>query len=134
MIKWKDNDAGDGITFTHDLSSLWGRGKNWLVENEYQISNDARLSTTDRLISNLHAIDPAGDLFRFGTSRHQAFGRSKTYDRVGYEQDQLFEEFELTYLCVSHWSTVIMREIIVKKEDWTEDQHFDADDYPKEEG
>jgi len=130
MIGWKTDIEPAGILFTHNLDSLWKDGKNWLVKNGYSIENDLRLNFVDRLIANLHSIDPSGDLFRFGTSRYHAFGRSKTYDRVGYNQELLFDEFDLAHQCVSHWTTVVMREIIAKEEGWTTDPFFDPNDYP----
>jgi hypothetical protein len=75
----------------------------------------SRLVVTDKLIENMHAIDPTGDLFRYGTSRKMAFGRNKSSDRVGYQQEQLFEEFEQCCSFLDHWSGVILREVIEGK-------------------
>lgn len=126
-----DKDA-EKITFTHNLEKLWKAGRDWLVENKYNITEDARLMYVDRLVENLHAIDPSGDLFRFGTAKDQvAFGRKKTYDRVGYNQDLLFDEFNLAHDCLSHWTAVLLRKQIQKEEKWTDDPYFDAEDFPK---
>lgn len=111
-IGWKLNTTEERIKFDHDLAALWVRGRGWLVSNRYRIEQDARLEKADRLIENLHVIDPTGDLFRFGTSRKKAFGRQKSSDRVGYQQEELFAEFESACGCLNHWTGVIMREII----------------------
>ncbi|MBD8875123.1 hypothetical protein [Roseibium polysiphoniae] len=132
MIAWKTGAAENNLTFTHDLGSLWSRGRSFLIENGYAIADDKRLKFADRLVENLHAIDPAGDLFRFGTSKHQAFGKLKTYDRVGYDQGLLFTEFDRAHSCLAHWTSVIMRQMIAEEEGWTEDPYFDADDFPRD--
>lgn len=131
MISWKHNKDQKELAFTHNVERLWADGKEWLVGNGYPIATDSRLTDLDRLVANLHSIDPAGDLFRFGTSKFHAFGRAKTYDRVGYDQDILFSEFERAYQCAKHWSSVVMREIIMKEEGWNEDPFFDPDDFPR---
>lgn len=131
FIAWKTDGSVDGLVFTHDLSRLWQDGKRWLIENDYRIEMDARLETVERLVDNIHAIDPSGDLFRFGTSRHHAFGRAKTYDRVGYDQKRFFEEYELAKECISFWSHYIMRQIMLETDDLTNDEFFNPDDFPK---
>lgn len=117
--------------FSHDLQKLWDQGRSWLVQNGYQIELDARLPNTDRLIENMHAIDPSGDLFRFGTSMQSAFGRQKSSDRVGFVPDELFREFESACGCLSHWGGVVMREIIQEEQGWMEDPFFDKNDFPR---
>ena len=89
-IGWKCGSERCRVKFVNDLGELWAHRRTWLIENGYSIRSDARLAVTDKLIENIHAIDPTGDLFRFGTSRKKAFGRNKSSDRVGYEQNQLF--------------------------------------------
>ncbi len=130
-IGWKASTEPDTIKFAHNLEDLWVRGRGWLVKNEYQIEQDARLMDTDRLIENLHAIDPTGDLFRFGTSHKVAFNRQKSSDRVGYEQTELFREFEHTLGCLNHWTSVVMREIILAEHGGEEDPYFDKNAFPK---
>lgn len=115
MIEWRSGEPAIAFAFTHDLSKLWKAGRDWLVENGYSIENDFRLENSDRLIENLHAIDPTGDLFRFGTSRKKAFGRYKSSDRVGYHQEPFFQEYEDTKECLSHWAGIVMREIIERE-------------------
>ena len=130
-IRWKVGTEASAVKFVHDLELLWSQGRGWLVDHGYSIQNDARLVATDRIIENLHAIDPTGDLFRFGTSRKKAFGRNKSSDRVGYNQGQLFEEFEQACACLDHWCGVVIREIIQLEQGWEEDPFFDRDNYPK---
>lgn len=130
-INWKSNISANRFKFDHDLKALWENGRKWLIENTYQIETDARLTNTDSLIENLHAIDPTGDLFRFGTSRKVAFGRQKSSDRVGYRQEDFFAEFENACGCLNHWSDVLMREIIQAEQGWEKDPYFDKDAFPK---
>ncbi len=130
-IGWKVGGNAEKIRFSHDLQDLWRQGRTWLVLNNYPIKNDARLASADSIIENLHAIDPTGDLFRFGTSRKRAFGRNKSSDRVGYSQDHLFEEFEQACACIGHWSGVVMREIMRAEQGWEADPLFDGENYPK---
>ncbi|MER8491708.1 hypothetical protein NKH53_26180 [Mesorhizobium australicum] len=130
-ITWKLGNAAVPIKFAHDLEDLWTRGRGWLLENGCQIEQDARLKDTDRLIENLHAIDPTGDLLRFGTSRKTAFGRQKSSDRVGFIQEELFLEFERACGCLNHWCGVVMREIIQAEQGWENDPYFDRNDFPK---
>ena len=111
-IEWHSGSPALSFTFTHDLAELWKAGRDWLFENDYSITKDSRLGNSDRLIENLHAIDPTGDLFRFGTSRKMAFGRNKSSDRVGYEQESFFREYLDTKECLSHWAGIITREVI----------------------
>jgi|OM-RGC.v1.012926328 hypothetical protein len=132
-IGWRVGAKFQTVKFKHDLRDLWKQGRDWLIENGYPIDNDARLAATDRIIENMHAIDPTGDLFRFGTSRQRAFGRNKSSDRVGYQQDQLFAEFEQASEFLDHWCGVVMREIIQAEQGWEKDPFFDREDYPKKE-
>jgi len=130
-IGWKIGAEKGTIKFVHNLESLWTQGRTWLIDNGYSIENDARLAVTDKLLGNMHAIDPTGDLFRFGTSRKEAFGRNKSSDRVGYKQDQLFDEFEQVCACLDHWCSVVMREMIQAEQGWEKDPFFDRENYPK---
>lgn len=130
-IRWKVGDEASTVKFVHDLELLWNQGRVWLIGNGYSITNDTRLEATDRLVENLHAVDPLGDLFRFGTSRKEAFGRNKSSDRVGYNQSQLFKEFEHACACLEHWIAVVFREIIQEEQGWEKDPFFDQNSYPK---
>lgn len=132
-IGWRTGAEQGTVKFMHNLDKLWVQGRTWLIKNGYSIESDARLPMTDKLIENMHAIDPTGDLFRFGTSRKEAFGRNKSSDRVGYEQNQLFDEFEQACACLDHWCGVVVREVIQTEEGWDDDPHFDRDDFPKAE-
>lgn len=130
-VGWKVGAEAGAVKFIHNLESLWSQGRGLLIDQGHPIENDARLIATDRIIENMHAIDPTGDLFRFGTSRKEAFGRNRSSDRVGYNQDQLFEEFEQACACLDHWCGVVMRELIQDEQGWEEDPFFDKDNYPK---
>ncbi|WP_310620707.1 hypothetical protein [Flexibacterium corallicola] len=130
-INWKQSNSIAPSKFSHNLKKLWELGRGYLVDNDYQIERDTRLVDLDRLVENLHAIDPTGDLFRFGTSRKTAFGRQKSSDRVGYNQEELFVEFEHSRDCLSHWTGVVMREIIQAEQGWEQDPYFDKDAFPK---
>lgn len=130
-IGWRSKSQISPMKHGHSLDKLWSQGRQWLVDNGYQLELDARLKNTDGLIENLHAIDPTGDLFRFGTSIKTAFGREKSSDRVGYNQEMLFSEFKDACGCLNHWVGVLMREIIQAEQGWTQDPYFDKDDFPK---
>ncbi len=130
-IRVRTKTDAASVKFDHDLDRLWSSSRKWLIEAEYRIEHDQRLTATDALIENFHAIDPTGDLFRFGTSRKVAFGRQKSSDRVGFNQDALFAEFQSTCGCLDHWTGVLMREVIQEEEGWEVDPYFDRDDFPK---
>lgn len=131
VIGWKVDQTDGSIAFSHDLKTLWAKSEFWLIENGYSIDQDVRKVRLDKLVQNLHAIDPLGDLFRFGTSKMTAFGRNKTYDRVGYSQEEFFQEFDDSYAFLRHWSFTIYREMLAAQEGWEDDQSFDANDFPK---
>ena len=132
VIAWlEENELPKNVAFTHNLEKLWNKGKAWLISNRYPITSDARFKNTERLVENLHAIDPLGDLFRFGTSKSEAFGRQKTSDRVGYNQLDFFQEFDEFCGFLSHWSGAVMRETIKREEGWETDPYFDVDSFPK---
>lgn len=132
VASWLDQkELPKTVAFTHNLEKLWNHGKTWLISNDYPIKSDARFGSTERLIENLHAIDPLGDLFRFGTSKSEAFGRQKTSDRVGYNQIDFFHEFDEFCGFFSHWSGAVMRETIKREEGWKTDPFFDVADFPK---
>ena len=131
MINWRTGNTTYRISYDHNLELMWGKGRTWLIEQAYRIEQDARLNNTDRIIENLHAIDPIGDLFRFGTSRKEAFGRAKSSDRVGYNQKDLCAEYEDALGFLGHWRGVIMREIIMAEQGWECDPYFNRDAFPK---
>lgn len=130
-IGWKDGSSAGKVKFKHDLQDLWVQGHDWLMRNGYPIDTDARLVATAEIVENIHAIDPTGDLFRFGTSRKKAFGRYKSSDRVGYRQEKLFEEFDQACSFLDHWCGVVMREVIQAEEGWESDPFYNKGDYPK---
>lgn len=128
---WKGNEVGQALLDTHDLKGIWKNARDWLVSNGYRIQEDARLDTTEWFITAFHEIDPSGDLFRFGISKRSAFGKQKSYDRIGIRLATFVPEFETTYGCLDHWEAVPMREIIGKEMGWETDPFFDANDFPR---
>jgi len=97
--------------FSHRLDQLWQKSRAWLEQSYPVISQDQRLVVTDWTITNLHAVDPSGDLFRFANSRLTAFGRHKTYDRAA-TTSVFISYFETTYNFLSHWNGVLVAEWI----------------------
>ncbi|RWP10966.1 MAG: hypothetical protein EOR00_29685 [Mesorhizobium sp.] len=118
----------------HDLLSLWQGGRDWLIGRGYKIEQDARLATTDHLITAFHEIDPTGDLFRFGISRQSAFEKNKSYDRIGLNIEILSAEFEAAGGLLHHWEGALVRAIIMKEMEWDTDPYFDVDDFPRSVG
>jgi hypothetical protein len=115
----------------HDLLHLWHGGRDWLIVRGFKIAEDARLATTDHLITAFHEVDPSGDLFRFGVSRQSAFERNKSYDRIGLNIEILAAEFEAAGRLLSHWEGALVRAIIMKEMQWESDPYFDIDDFPR---
>jgi hypothetical protein len=118
----------------HNLLSLWEGSFNWLISNGYKIDEDARLARTIHLLRAFDAIDPSGDLFRFGLSRKTAFNKQKSYDRVGINCDIMERDFDAADGLLSHWDAVIFRIAISEEMGWVSDPYFDADDFPKASG
>lgn len=116
---------------SHNLWAIWSACKTWMVEQEFQILEDARLLMTERLLSAYHAIDPSGDLFRFGISRQTAFGKQKSYDRVGIDLPIFCEEFAAASRLLQHWESVVFRLTLAEEMQWDTDPYFDADDFPR---
>lgn len=119
------------LNYSHDLMRIWTHCRDWLVTNRYRLIEDARMETAEFLIAGLHEIDPSGDLFRFGMSNRSAFGKQKSYDRVGLRMDALVPDFEATVAFLRHWEAVPFRELIAIEMGWDSDPYFDADDFPK---
>lgn len=116
---------------THDLGALWALGTSWLDANGYDSNNDARRIDAAHLIAAYNAIDPSGDLFRFGISYKEAFDKQKSYDRVGIVLNQFEKEFIAAIGFLNHWNAVVFRKTIAEAEGWQVDPYFDADDFPR---
>jgi hypothetical protein len=127
----KGGPADPKLAYSHDLEGIWERCHDWLAASGYKFRDDARMTRTVRLIEALHAIDPSGDLFRFGISNQTAFGKQKSYDRVGLRMNILVPDFEAADGFLSHWEAVLLREIIAVEMGWETDPYFDAGDFPK---
>ncbi|WP_242130277.1 hypothetical protein [Sphingobium sp. Sx8-8] len=115
----------------HDLLRLWGVAYTWLQANGFPIDRDARLSPTLHLISAYDAIDPSGDLFRFGMSRKTAFKKQKSYDRVGINYKVMAQEFADADGLFCHWDAAVFRLTMAEEHGWTMDPYFEVDDFPK---
>lgn len=115
----------------HGLLALWGVAYIWLLANGFAIDRDARLASTLHLVSAYDAIDPSGDLFRFGMSRKMAFEKRKSYDRVGINSEIMAQEFADADGLLSHWEAAVFRLTMAEKHGWTTDPYFDVDDFPK---
>ena len=117
----------------HDLLLLWTVAYSWLGSNGFTIDHDARLSATVHLISAYHAIDPSGDLFRFGMSRKTAFEKDKSYDRVGINCEVMAKEFADADGLLRHWDAAVFRKTMAEELGWIIDPHFKRDDFPRAE-
>lgn len=115
----------------HDLQALWTVGTGWLDAKGFGATQDARRSGAEHLIAAYSAIDPSGDLFRFGISCKAAFGRQKSYDRVGIMLDQFEIEFDAAVGFLNHWEAVVFRKTLAEIEGWQNDPYFNADDFPR---
>lgn len=118
----------------HNILAIWEEAHRWLTEQGFRINEDARLPRTVHLLKSFHAIDPSGDLFRFGMSRKTAFNKRKSYDRVGLNTDVLAEDFEAAEALLSHWNAAVFRIKIAEEMGWESDPYFDVDDFPKQGG
>jgi hypothetical protein len=126
----KGNSAGEGLLYSHSLKDIWENCRDWLINSGYLIAEDARVEAGEWLITCLHEIDPSGDLFRFGISRRSAFGKQKSYDRVGINIDVLVSDFDTAFAFLNHWEAVPMREVMAQEMGWTNDPYFDPNDFP----
>jgi hypothetical protein len=131
MIGQKGGDIGAKLIYSHDLKAIWTHCSNWLGQSGYRFREDARLAQTERLIEAFHAIDPSGDLFRFGISNQTAFGKQKSYDRVGLRIEIFVSDFAASDAFLQHWEAVLLREIMAAEMKWDEDPFFDPHDFPK---
>lgn len=131
IIKQRDRAFDDTLLGGHNLQGIWQPCRSWLVQRGYRMQEDARLEPAETLIEAFHAIDPSGDLFRFGISRRTAFAKQKSYDRVGIEIDQFEKELNAVRGLLGHWEGVVCREIIKEEMGWTEDPYFDPDGFPR---
>lgn len=130
-IHTTDPSIGNKILKSHNLESLWVMSLTWLENHEYQVRNDARLSATQHLLAAYHAIDPTGDLFRFGISNQTAFEKQKSYDRVGIVIENFESEFTASTGFLNHWEAVVRRQKCAEEEGWERDELFDANDFPR---
>lgn len=115
----------------HGLILLWSTCYAWLTANGFSVDKDARLPRTLHLLSAYDAIDPSGDLFRFGMSYKTAFGKQKSYDRVGINCETMDKDFDDATGLLVHWNAAVFRLTIAEDEEWTSDPYFNADDFPK---
>lgn len=115
----------------HDIAALWDLSARWLVDNDFPLRSDARFADTDHLIAAYHAIDPSGDLFRFGISYQSAYGKAKSYDRVGIILDRFETEFDASLGLLQHWTAAVWRKTLAEEEGWTSDDYFDMSDFPR---
>lgn len=126
----RDSSVNLALLKTHALMGIWGESLQWLVSNKFEIAQDNRLHRTEHLLRSFDAIDPTGDLFRFGISRKAAFGKQKSYDRVGLVLSVLSDDFKSATGLLSHWNAVVFRMTIAEEEGWLKDELFDADNFP----
>ena len=115
----------------HDLLRLWGVVNIWLRANGFPIDRDVRLSPTLHLLNAYDAIDPSGDLFRFGMSRKMAFEKQKSYDRVGINCEVMAKEFADADGFLRHWDAAVFRLSMADEHGWATDPYFERDDFPK---
>lgn len=130
----RGNEVSAKAMFSHKLDLLWAGSSGWLRTNGYAVDLDRRSDVAEWMVTNFHAVDPSGDLFRFATSKFTAFGRQKTYDRAGLHPKVLVSYFEDTYGFLRHWESVLTREWM--KEVADENGHelpnvFDPEDFPR---
>lgn len=115
----------------HVLLRLWEPSYAWLKSNGFPVETDARLPRTVHLLQAYDAIDPSGDLFRFGMSRKTAFNKKKSYDRVGINCEIMAQDFGSADAFLSHWDAAVFRLTLAEEEGWNSDPFFNADDFPK---
>lgn len=122
------------LTFSHSVDLIWENARDWLIAKGYKIKDDARFELAEWLIVNFSSVDPTGDLFRFSHSKHDAFGRKKTYDRAGINDAVFRTYFDQTYGFLSHWQGVLVMEWIeaeALKEGRPYTRPRDPDDFPR---
>lgn len=127
----RDASVDKKVLGRHDLMAIWNEAYHWLTDQGFRINEDARLPRTVHLLSAYDAIDPTGDLFRFGMSRQSAFNKQRSYDRVGIITPVMIEDFDAATGLLSHWDAVVFRMKMREEMGWDKDPYFDADDFPK---
>lgn len=130
-ISERDPDVDGKPLRRHDLLALWNVSLQWLTESGFRIHEDQRLPRTVHLLTSYDAIDPSGDLFRFGMSRKTAFEKQKSYDRVGINVDIMMADFRGAVRFLSHWDAAVFRITIAQDLGWESDPYFDVDDFPR---
>jgi hypothetical protein len=124
------NSVPPQVMFSHSLENIWKHSLDWLLERKYPIQNDKRFATTDWVTTNFHAVDPAGDLFRFAHSTTAAFSRQKTYDRAGVYVGSLSSYLDDAHGLLMHWGSVLnTQKTMAEETDW--EPFWDPNDYPK---
>ncbi len=127
----RDSKVNSKPLASHNLMAIWGDAYRWLKANGFRIDEDARLPRTVHLLKSFDAIDPSGDLFRFGLSRQTAFNKQKSYDRVGINCDIMVGDFDAAYGLLTHWDASVFRLTMAEEEGWESDPFFDVNDFPK---
>ncbi|HEX8480776.1 MAG TPA: hypothetical protein VF650_02600 [Allosphingosinicella sp.] len=130
-IRERDESVSGRPLRSHDLGALWSLNLGWLDREGFAAGDDARRLAAMHLIEAYQAIDPSGDLFRFGISYKHAFGKQKSYDRVGIVLDQFELGFDSAVGFLNHWEAVVRRRTWGEQEGWTEDPIFDAEAFPR---
>jgi len=128
------NSVSPKLLFSHRLDALWEQSRDWLQASSYPIEQDRRCDTAEWMITNLHAVDPSGDLFRFAHSKFAAFDRLKTYDRAAVYPAVLIPYFNETYGFLRHWEGVLVNQLIkeeAERQGEPYDGSFNPDDYPR---
>lgn len=75
--------------------------------------------------------DPSGDLFRFGISNQTAFGKRKSYDRVGIHLDPFEREFGTLSGFLRHWEATMSRQELKAEMGWEKHPLFTPMTFPR---
>lgn len=127
----RDKAVNSKLLGRHNLMAIWDEAYGWLMKEGFRINEDTRLHRTIHLLNSFDAIDPSGDLFRFGISRRTAFKKQKSYDRVGINIEIMTNDFKAAEGLLSHWNATVFRIAIAQEMGWERDPYFDADDFPR---
>jgi hypothetical protein len=112
-IVWRSgHKTPERLMNSHNLEKLWKEACDWLTENGYRVNTDERSKRVAWLLENFHAIDPTGDLFRFAKSRHEAYNKKKSCDRVAAYLEILVPLFDESYTFLSDWTGLLCQEAI----------------------
>jgi hypothetical protein len=130
-IAAKEKKFGISELSGHNLKSMWDISNKWLDSNHFPAIQDERRQKAEYLVMAFHAIDPRGDLFRFAVSRQSAFGKQKSYDRVGIIIDRFEDEFTACVGYLSHWEAVVFWKHVIEAEGFSGSPAFDPDGFPK---